>query len=178
MCQPLVYRPFRLHAYLGVTMQATCTIVAVANLPILQIADASCTELPRHVLWQMLNLSELNSQLCGAVTPKEAWVLDQEQNNGMDLRDVLLHLVPLKLDFGIVQLGTRRTVHIHLRNTERCRPRLHTVAGLCIDWKVSSISLNMAAGWTCHGSLEAPTCQIWTLKRGLSHAGRGTRMRS
>ena len=107
----------------GASMQATCTIVAVASLPILQIADACCLELPRHVLWQMLNLSELNNQLSGPMTPKEAWILDQEQNNGMDLRDVLTHLDPLKLDFGIVRLGTRRTVQVHLRNSERYFPR-------------------------------------------------------
>jgi hypothetical protein len=100
-------------------LQARCTITAVASLPTMQIADASCLELPRHVLWQMLNLSQLNSELLGAVTAKEAWILDQERNNGMDLRDVLLHLDPLKLDFGVVQLGTHRTVQIHFRNTER-----------------------------------------------------------
>ena len=67
----------------------------------------------------MLNLRELNSLLAGAVTPHEEWILDQEQNNGMDLRDVLLHLEPLKLDFGMVPLGTRRTVQIRLHNSER-----------------------------------------------------------
>lgn len=112
-------------------LQATCTIMAVASLPTIQIADASCLELPRHVLWQMLNLSELNSLLFGAVTAKEAWILDQEQNNGMDLRDVLLHLDPLKLDFGVLQLGTRRTVQIHFHNSERYLPRLHAQSWCC-----------------------------------------------
>jgi hypothetical protein len=100
-------------------MQATSTITAIASLPSIQIVDACCLELPRHVLWNMLNLSALNNLLLGAVTAKEHWILDQEQNNGMDLRDVLMHLDPLKLDFGVVQLGTRRTVKLHFRNIER-----------------------------------------------------------
>jgi hypothetical protein len=68
----------------------------------------------------MLLLSKLNALLRETVTEKEHWILDQEQNNGMDLRDVLLHLDPYKLSFGVVQLGSQRSMQIYFRNTESC----------------------------------------------------------
>lgn len=111
-------------------------------------------------------MRELNSLLAGAVTPHEEWILDQEQNNGMDLRDVLLHLEPLKLDFGMVPLGTRRTVQIHLRNSERSS--FAALKNMIVSMRAnrSVYDLGAFAGSTSHGSLEALTCRILTWKHG------------
>lgn len=100
-------------------VQVQCTILANSTVPALEVLDVQCEQLPYSTLWDMLHAQELNVALAGAVTSREAWILDQEQNHGMDLRDVLSHLQPFKLHFGIVPHGSKRTVKMCFKNTSR-----------------------------------------------------------
>lgn len=100
-------------------MQVQCTIHAESAFPALEILDAQCEQLPNSTLWDMLGAQALNTSLAADVTTHEDWILDQERNHGMDLRDVLLHLEPFKLHFGVVPLGGTRTVKIRFRNRSR-----------------------------------------------------------
>lgn len=101
-------------------MQVQCAVFARSTFPALQLLDAQCDQLPNRTLWTMMNAQVLNAALAEDVTSHEAWILDQEQNHGMDLRDVLSHLQPYKLNFGTVPLDSRRTVQLHIQNRSRC----------------------------------------------------------
>eukprot|EP00892_Ulva_mutabilis_P010109 jgi/Ulvmu1/7470/UM037_0013.1 len=103
--------------------QVKCTVLACSAFPALELLDVQCDQLPNSTLWDMLHARELNTELASAVTSHEAWILDQEQNHGMDLRDVLSHLQPHKLNFGIIPLGSKRTVKVCFRNSSRLPAR-------------------------------------------------------
>lgn len=103
----------------SILTQVQFTVLAQSEFPALEMLDAQCEQLPNRSLWMMMNAQSLNAQLAEDVTSHESWILEQEQNHGMDLRDVLSHLQPVKLNFGIVPLGSKRTVKCYIQNRSR-----------------------------------------------------------
>lgn len=103
----------------SVLTQVQCTVLAQSEFPALKLLDAHCEQLPNRSLWMMMNAQSLNATLAEDVTRHESWILEQEQNHGMDLRDVLSHLQPVKLNFGTVPLGSKRTVKCYIQNRSR-----------------------------------------------------------
>ena len=60
-------------------------MTAVADFPLLQIADARLAGVPQELLWQQLRLPEVNEELRGVLSASEQAILASEGAKELDL---------------------------------------------------------------------------------------------
>jgi hypothetical protein len=106
-----------------IALQARITLSGEACLPTLQIQDVFSASMARSCAWACFNAPDLNKQLSAHVSANELWLLDQEENHGMDLKDVIANLKPTPVHFGTICPSQVSIVRVWFTNTGRMPAR-------------------------------------------------------